>query len=180
MNNRQQRLIYLALIAVFFCTIVISIYYLLGGFKEVQITKEGSIQRIIVGKQFNTHYTNTKWVEFGQKCKELVDNGKIKGSLTIITFHPDTLDEKQVSRFVGISLDDTMAEIPEDFEIRRMKTKSRYLAYMDMHVIVQPRPDKVEEMLSTIAAKNSDTLQDFFIEIRHSNGQLEVEGWVKE
>jgi len=101
------------------------------------------------------------------------------GTLTIVSYHTDSLKEDEISKFVGITLEQEMAEIPQGFEIRKYTSKDRYLAYMNMHVLVQPRPQKVEAMILNAAQEDDQELEDFFFELRNADNSLIVEGWVK-
>ncbi len=179
MNLNQSKILYLSLIIIFGAIIVTSVFYLLGGFKEVSVQKEGSTEYTLVGKQFVSHYTSKDWITFGQQCKVLLDEEKINGNLTVITYHTDSLKEDEISKFVGILLKDDMAEIPQGFNVKQMNSENRYSVMLDMHVLVQPRPQKIEGMIINAAQTDKKDLKDFFVEIRYPNGDLQVEGWAK-
>ena len=179
MNLQGKRIIYLLLIVLFLGVIVTSVYYLLGGFEKVEVYQLNPINRTVVGKQFDTHYTDEAPIEFGKYCRSLIEQGDIEGILTIINYQPDTLSPKQTSRFIGISLKEDMAEIPQGFEIREMVSEERFAVFLSMHVLVQPRPHTIEKMLREKAAASGFELDDFFVELRYLDNSLSVEGWVK-
>lgn len=179
MNVRGQKLLYGLLILLFLIIIVGSVYYLLGGFREVRVESLGPVERTIVGKQFNTHYTSNEPRDFGIVCRGLIENGEMDGLMTVITYHSDTLQDDEVSQFIGIALNTDMAEFPDDYEVKEMTALKRYVAIMDMHVLVQPRPHKIEAMLRERASADGHTLEAFFFELRYPDNSLVVEGWVK-
>lgn len=179
MNLKQSRIFYLSLIIIFLGVITTSIYYLLGGFKEVTVQKLGPINRTVVGKQFTSHYANDAWIEFGKQCKEMVEKAAIDGTLTVITYHVDSLKEDEISKFVGITLNSEMAEVPQDFSILEFASNTRFQVVLEMHVLVQPRPQNVEAMILNAAEEAGKPLEDFFFELRYPDGSLQVEGWVK-
>lgn len=179
MNLKQSKFFYLSLIVLFVSVIALCIYSLLGGFREVVITKKEPVNRMLAGKQFVEHYGNKDWIKFGQQCKDLLDNGQIRGQLIIISSYSDSIPENHLSKFVGIILEDDMVEIPSDFELQTLQSPERYVADLNMHVLVQPRPDKIEKMITAAAQTEGDALQDLFVEIRYPDGRLEVEGWIK-
>lgn len=178
MNIKRQRVIYLALIVVFLGAIITSVFYLLGGFDPVNVYKMESEKRTLVGKTFYTTYTSNTPIEFGKKCRELIENGAIEGLLTVVRYQSDTIPDNMVHQFIGIDLNHEMAEIPRDFEVREVETGTRYGVFLTMHVLVQPRPPKVETMIRESAAENNDTLTNFFVERRYPDNSLSVEGWV--
>ncbi|MEQ8469569.1 MAG: hypothetical protein RIC35_00210 [Marinoscillum sp.] len=179
MKVKYQRYAYLALILVFLGVIVTCIYYFLGGFEPIEVYRLKSINRTIAGKQFVSHYTDEAPIEFGARCRKMVEEGDIEGTLSIITYKSDTLPETHIAQFIGITLHNEMSEIPQDFEIREIETGPRYAVFMSMHVLVQPRPHKVEAMLYAAAQENGEELQGLFFQLRYPDNSLSVEGWVK-
>lgn len=180
MSIKWQRIVYLAIIVVFLAGIITSVYYLLGGFEPIKVYKMESENRVMVGKTFYNHYTSGDPVEFGKRCRELLENKEIEGVLTIIRYQNDTIPDDKILQFIGITLDYDMAEIPRDFDVEEVKTGTRYGVFLTMHVLVQPRPPKIEAMIREAAAANSDKLQDLFVEFRYLDNSLSVEGWVNQ
>ncbi|WP_421891481.1 hypothetical protein [Marinoscillum sp.] len=179
MNVTLTRYFYLSLIILFLTIIIGSIYYMLGGFDEVKVYRLDPIERTVAGQMFVSHYTDQAPIDFGTRCREMIANKDIDGTLTIITFHNDTLPKNQIARFIGISLAAEMSEIPESFEVRQFQSNARYAVFLSMHVLVQPRPHKIESMLHAKAQEEGDELEDFFMEIRFPDNSLIVEGWAR-
>lgn len=179
MRIKYQRYFYLVLIAIFLGAIVTSAYYFLGGFKEVKVYKLDSENRTIAGKLFVSHYTDEAPIEFGTRCRKMIENGEIDGNLAIINYKNDTLPETHIAQFIGIKLNSDMAEIPHGFEIREIETGQRYAVFLSMHVLVQPRPHKVEAMLYGAAQEDGNELQDLFFQLRYPDNSLSVEAWVQ-
>ncbi len=179
MNLRQKQYVYLALILAFLIIIVGSIYYILGGFKEVKAIPLEGTTRTIAGKQFVTHYTDEKPRDFGRECRELLADSTMQGRLVVINYHSDTLERDQIHQFIGIALSEEMSEIPQGFEIIELETSARYAVFLSMHVIVQPRPNKIEALLFAKAQEDGNELEDFFLEVWYPDNSLVVEGWVK-
>lgn len=179
MNLRQKQYVYLALILAFLIIIVGSIYYILGGFKEVKAISLEGTTRTIAGKQFVTHYTDEKPRDFGRECRELLADSTMQGRLVVINYHSDTLERDQIHQFIGIALSEEMSEIPQGFEIIELETSARYAVFLSMHVIVQPRPNKIEALLFAKAQEDGNELEDFFLEVWYPDNSLVVEGWVK-
>lgn len=179
MNVKQSKILYLSLIIIFAGIITTSVFYLLGGFKLVKVEKAQPVKYTLVGKQFVSHYTSKDWITFGKECKELLETGRLDGYLTVITYHTDSLKEDEISKFVGIMLNGDMAEIPMGFQVKRLQSNERYTVLLDMHVLVQPRPQNVEAMILSKAQTDGKELKDFFVEVRFPNGDLQVEGWAR-
>lgn len=179
MNVKYQRIGYLVLIIIFLGIIVTSVYYMMGGFEEVKVYKLESVNRTVAGKQFVAHYTSDEPIEFGTRCREMIENGEIDGTLSIITYQSDTLRDTHIAQFIGITLNSEMAEIPDDFEVKELTTGTRYAVFLSMHVLVQPRPHKIEAMLHAAAQEDANELQDQFFQLRYPDNSLSVEGWVE-
>lgn len=177
MNVKRARYLYLSLIVIFLAIIISSVFYILGGFDEIKVYVLDPESRVVVGKQFNTRYTSTAPRDFGIYCRELLENNELEGTLTTITYLNDTLESDEVSMFIGVTLTSDMAEIPQDFEIREFKPARRYAVFLSMHVLVQPRPPKIEGMLNAAAQANGDELENYFMELRYPDYSLSVEGW---
>lgn len=178
MNIKWQRVLYLTLSVLFIAAIITSIYYFLGGYEPVKVYKMESEKRTLVGKTFYRNYTSNIPIDFGKECREMVENGQIEGLLTVIRYHHDTIPDDMVYQFIGIDLNNEMAEIPREFEVKELETGTRYGVFLTMHVLVQPRPPKIEAMIREEASTQKDSLQNFFVERRYPDNSLSVEGWV--
>lgn len=178
MSIKWQRIVYLALIITFLAIIISSIFYLLGGFEPIEVQRLESENRTLVGKTFYRHYTSSDPIEFGKECRAFLENNEIDGTLTVLRYQNDTIPKDQVHQFIGITLASDMAEIPRDFEVQEVVTGTRYVVPLTMHVLVQPRPPKIEAIIRQAAATNSDELQDLFVELRNLDNSLQVEAWV--
>ncbi|MFT7030254.1 MAG: hypothetical protein ACJA2C_001650 [Marinoscillum sp.] len=179
MNLKQKKYFYLLIILVFLGIIVSSVFYLLGGFKEVMAIPLEGTTRTLAGKRFVTHYTDEKPREFGKECRELLADSTLDGRLVVVNYHSDTLERDQIHQFIGIALSEEMSEIPQGFEILELESSARYAVFLTMHVIVQPRPNKIEALLFAKAQEDGMELDDFFLELWYPDNSLVVEGWVK-
>lgn len=180
MNVKRMRIFYMSLIVIFSGIIITSVYHILGGFEEIKVYKLEPITRTVAGKRFTTHYTDSAPRDFGVRCREMLANGEVKGTLTTITFHSDSLADDEIDLFIGVSLSEEISEIPQDFEVREFTSKSRYVVFLNMHVLVQPRPHKIESMLYARAQEDGLELENHFFELRYQDNSLSVEGWAKE
>ncbi|MFY0607862.1 MAG: hypothetical protein JXR10_14180 [Cyclobacteriaceae bacterium] len=175
----QKRYVYGALIVIFFGIIITSVYQLLGGFDEIKVYKLEPITRTIAGKEFYTHYADEAPLDFGATCRQLLDSGEISGQLVVVNYLSDSIPRDQIHQFIGVELSQETSEIPQDFEVQEFESGDRYAVFLSMHVLVQPRPQKIEAMLWQQAREDNVELQDRFFEIRYPDNSLSVEGWVK-
>ncbi|REE00581.1 hypothetical protein [Marinoscillum furvescens] len=179
MNISRTRGVYITLIIVFVGIIITSVYALLGGFEEVHVYQMEPVERTVIGRSFYSHYTDEAPVDFGRKCREMLENGDVEGTLTRITFQSDTLAQNHLHQFVGITLSTEMAEVPTGFEVREFSSKERFAVFLSMHVLVQPRPHTIEAMIRDKASADGYQLRDYFYELRYLDNSLSVEGWVE-
>lgn len=178
MSTKTKRNFYLALIAIFVAIILVSVYYLLGGFKEVVVYQLAPTSRTVVGKYFEDPGSKEA-VEHRKVCRDLVENEEIAGVLTEVMYLSDSDKDEEEGRFVGIALDQDIAEIPQDFDVREYESDVRFAVFLSMHFLVQPRPHKIEEMLREKARLEGYELENFFFTLVYGDRSRSVEGWVK-
>lgn len=178
MNIRTKRNFYLALIGVFVTIILVSVYYFLGGFQEVKVYQLEPTRRTVVGKFFEDAGSRPA-AEHRRHIRSIVEDGEIGGLLTEVIYLNDTVANEELGRFVGITLEEDMAEVPQEFEIREFTSDTRYAVFLAMHFLVQPRPHKIEGMLYEKAAAEGKELENFFFSLVYPDGSRSVEGWVK-
>lgn len=177
MKTVYKRNIYAALSLFFLATIAVSSYYLMGGFDPIKVYQLEPKNRLVAGKYFVPGtYTNEAY-EHGVMCKELIASGEMSGLLTDIVYLQDTLPG-ELGRFIGISLDEEVTEIPSGFEVRTFESKSpRFAVFMSMHVLVRPRPPKIEAMLLAKAQEDGYELRPLFFHMTYADNSATVEGW---
>lgn len=163
MNLKKTRILYGGLIALFISIISLCVYYLLGGFNETSLYKAGPTNQLLLGKYFDTVH-DPDFSTHGAKCRELIESGSINGRLAVMIYPVDTIRDSEIDRFVGIATNEDMAEIPSDFEIRELNLSgSVVLEIKDMHLLVQPRPDKIEKMIRDFAAEQRLQLTNYYL-----------------
>lgn len=172
---KQQKIFYLSLIAILIVVIGYSVYYLLGGFKDREVVKVGPVKRNIVGKPFRGFYKHPDLEEIWIKNRELLESGAIPGSLAVITYKSDTLDNDEVHQFIGIALEGGMAEIPVGFEVKEISMDQRLMIALTMHPLVRPSPITIEELFSTFAQKEGDQLDNYTLELHFQDNSMIVE-----
>ena len=178
MNIKWQRILYLGLIVVFLGAIGTSIYYRLGGFEPIVIYRVEDGKRTIVGKQFVTSVTSEKPGLFFERCRTLLEEDKIDGKLTVITFNSDTLERAEVAQFIGIELNQDMAEIPREFEILKLDSAVYYKMYLTMHPLVQPRTKNHLPMLQDEADKYNEKIIGNLLTTYYPDNSKVAESWV--
>ena len=182
MKIKDMRIIYGGLILLFVGVIAISLFQLyknMGGMDEVKIEIAPAIKRNMVGKTFKTRYTDKKIEEHFLKCRSLIENKKISGDLIVITYLQDSIEGNYVEQFVGIALAEDVAEIPVDFDMLEYQSKQRYLASLNMHPLVRPTPEQIEERIYERAQTEKNTLRPFIMETHHQDNSLTLEAWVE-
>lgn len=182
MKTRRLKLIYVAIAAISILVIGFSLNYIygnLGGYEPIETYKLDPIKRTVVGKHFKTRYTDKVLEEQYLKCRELVANKKINGELTVITYFDEALEENHIKQFIGVTLQEDVAEIPVDFEIRDFESKSRYAIFLSMHPLVRPTAAKTEALLHAKAQEEGFELESFIFELHYQDNSVALEGWVK-
>lgn len=178
MNIINQRNLYLVLIAFFVAIILASAYYLLGGFEEVRVYQLAPTTRIVAGKYFDNPETKAAY-DHVQYCGELVYERKIDGIPTEVIYLNDSITGEEAGAFIGISLNEDIAEIPVGFDVREFESDVRFAVFLTMHFIVQPTRTKIESMLYNKAQEEGYELKNYFFVLNYQDGSRSVEGWVK-
>lgn len=179
MKLELQKRGYGAIIILSLSVILMTLYYYLGGFEEVKVYKLEPETKLIAGKYYYTKYSDRAPQEHFDRCVNLVLDGSVKGVMTTVDYLPDTLDEKMRMQFIGITLDQNMAELPAGFEVREYLSKERFVVFLSMNPIVRPPIPTIENMLREAAEKESVQLRDYFIRLRYPDNSVQVEGWVE-
>lgn len=172
---KKQKILYLSIIVVLTVVIGYSCYYLLGGFDEREVIELGSVKRNIVGKPFTGYYAHPDLEDIWINARQLVKDGAIPGSLALVNFQVDSLDNDEVSQFIGIAIEGGMAEIPAGYEVMEIKMDNRLMIALTMHPLVRPSPSTIEEMLSSFANDRNVKLGDYTVELHFLDNSMVIE-----
>lgn len=179
---KDVKILYWIMILLFVSVIagsLFQVYKNMGGLEEVQIQITPPIKRTVVGKTFKTRYTDKLIEEHFVKCRALIENNHINGDLIVITFVTDSTGGNYVEQFVGIALEEEMAEIPVDFEVIEYQSKDRYCAFLTMHPLVRPTPEQIEKQIFEKAKIDGNAMRPFVMEIHYQNNTVVLECWVE-
>lgn len=168
----------LSFISVFI--ILLTVYFYLGGFDEPNISRSIGSDYSIAGKWLKGEHDRVNEARAFNEMKDLIRMGNIEGTLSLVNYRNDTLDEDEISRFVGIMLRNEVTAIPSGLEVIRLKSSSTYQAALTMHPLVMPNTGKIETQLEELAAQNSETLDDFTVELYFIDNSVMVEMFAKE
>lgn len=161
----------------FFSIIVIlfSIYYQLGGFDEIKAGRSSSSSYSIAGQWVRGKAVRKEEGKIFYNLKERIEAEELKGILTLIDFKGDTLEEGEVSHFIGVILDKEITALPSGLEIIELEAKTTYKASLTMHPLVMPNTRAVEKKLSVIANTNGERLRPITIEMFFEDNSVMVE-----
>ncbi len=172
---KQQKTLYLSLIIVLLLLIGYSSYYLLGGFEPREAIKVGPVKRNIVGKSFLGYYKHPDLETIWTENRELFESGAIPGSIAVITYQNDTLDNDMVHQFIGIAIEGGMAEVPSGFEVKELKMNQRMMIALTMHPLVRPSPRTIEDLFDELSQKEGDQLGKYTLELHFEDNSMIVE-----
>lgn len=174
--NRLQWL-YGTLIIIFLIVIGVSVYYFLGGFKEVEVYQLQGTHYTIAGRFFEGKYNHPVIEKYFEESRDLVNDSYIKGDLVVVNYDYDSAN--QVKLFIGILLDSDMAEIPRGFSVRSFDSETRMVVFLPMHPLVRPTSRKIEKLINRKSIEEDLELDEFTIEIYYPDESMVVERWVK-
>lgn len=174
-NLKQQKIFYLSLIVILLVTLGYTSYYLLGGFEAREVIKAGPEKRNIVGKSFKGFYKHPDLEKIWVENLELLKSGSVPGTLAVINYKHDTLDNDEIHQFIGIAIEGGMAEIPMGFEVKELKMDRRLMIPLTMHPLVRPSPRTIEDMFNEFAALDGDQLGQYTLELHFEDNSMMVE-----
>lgn len=169
--------LYLLTIAASLAIIGGSVYYLLGGMKKVVVYDLPGEQKIVAGKPFQGRITERAIQDHFYKARRLVLDSAIRGTLTQIVYQSDTLKDHEVAYFTGVAIEGTMAEIPPDYTVRKIRCERKFAIFLSMHPLVRPSPEEVWEMLSLKADSLGYILQPYTVELHFPDNSMSIEGF---
>ncbi len=177
---KQQKIFYLSLIVGLLAILGYTSYYLMGGFEPREVIKVGPVKRNIVGKSFQGFYKHPDLEQIWIKNRELLESGAIPGTMAIITYKNEALDNDEIQQFIGIAIEGGMAEIPAGFEVKELSMDERLMIALTMHPLVRPSPHTIEGMFNEFAEKEGDQLGPYTLELHFQDNSMIVEAPIVE
>ena len=178
---KRAKFIYLAIIVV--CLIILSttVYYVLGGFDEIEVYSYDGGERTVIGKQYIGKFKPQELQKILVETKTMIDGGKLKGQLTLVDYQNDTIGEDSTHYFIGASFDEirNVLELPAGFTYEEYRTPSIYRVFITQHPLIQPLPSTIRSLIEVRAIEDGLVLQPFTFDIYYEDGSLFTEGWVK-
>ncbi len=175
-----QKGLWIGLITVLLVIIGSSIYYLLGGFKEVVVYELQGERRNIVGKYFKGYYAHPELEDIWNECRNRIQGGSLTGNLAVVNYQNDSLDNDEVEQFIGVALEGGMAEIPSNFEVLELVSERKLAVFLSMHPLVRPNPIRIERLFAAYAEENGLELEASTLEVHFADNSMTVESQVRQ
>lgn len=153
--------------------VILTIYYFLGGFKDIVVSEKEKIHYRVAGNYFYGKYDDRQVEKYFISAKELISGGKITGELCVIAYKSDTLKEEHISQFIGVAIDD-QTPLPEGFEERVFNASAAAIVTLDMHPVAMPNPEKVQSELVEYAKDQGWIEPSYFLEIYKPDNSMIV------
>lgn len=159
-----------------FSVIMVVSYIYLGGTNEVVISEEQVANYTLVGKDYIGRYRDTELRDIYFDLKGKVDNGELKGILTIINYEmdPDSTKSGFIHQFLGVSVAENKTQYLEDYSTTVIPVQAVLKAKVKAHNLVMPKPESVEKQLHSYAKERNLVLQNFTIEQYVSDRELDI------
>ena len=169
---------YLVLLVVSMAVIGVTVYYQLGGFKEVEVFELKGEQKVVVGRAYEGSGTHPDVRRYLIESQRLVLDSAINGTLARIV-HRTSDESNMVSYFIGILIDGEMAEVPQGYEVRTYQPQRRFAVFLAMNKWVRPSSRKIDQMLNEQATAAGYDLPSTIAELYYVDDSMSVEGWVE-
>ena len=179
MKATQLKYLYYSIIVVSLLIILFSVYYQLGGFREMEVNAFEGADYAIAGKEFKGTYNDPQIEELYNSVKEKISTGEIKGILSLIDYTGTDSESNEVHYFIGILLLNKVTELPVDYRVRKIKSRGILGVHLDVHPIVRPPKDDIESKIIAAAREHDLQLEDYFLEKHFADDRMVVEGFVQ-
>jgi len=151
-------------ILVIFSIVILSIYYWLGGFNQLEIQTVSMNDYYVVGHYFEGTYKSDTVSSYFMEIKQMIETRKLNGILTIVYYQEPIGKRGMMKSFIGAALEDTTVTIPPGYEQRLIQVDKVVQAKVDSHVAVMPNPEKINRRLREHAQGQGLELVNFSIE----------------
>ena len=175
----QKTYLYILLSVVSFCIITASVYFLLGGFKDIIIVTAKNNVYSIAGRDFKGRLSNDSLGMYFNEMKSLVASEKLKGSLCLINYQDEDLKDSEVHQFIGVLLNDEVTEIPSGLTVREIECETSFKAALVMHPIVRPNSEKIQAQIHAFAQEKGFALDNYTLELFFMDDSMLVEMFEK-
>lgn len=155
--------------------ILITIYYALGGFEEIQTAISNNNRYSIAGKEIRGRLTAKEEHFLFEEIKSLMAHHALQGTLSIVNYKDDTLQTYESRRFVGVLLDNDISVIPPGLTVLEIEGATTFQAALIMHPLVMPNTEKVEQKLQALAKKEGLILRNYTLEKLYEDNSVIVE-----
>lgn len=179
MKITHSKYFYYTIIIISLATIAFSIYYQLGGLKKLEVNAYPQVNYSLAGVEFQGRFDDPEIKRIYNEAKDFIQNGQIKGTLSVIDYLDEALGEKEVHFFVGIILDEKVTELPTNYQVKKVEARGVLGILMDIHPLVRPTKNEIEGMIYAAAQENNLTIQNFFLEKHYEDDRVMVEGFVQ-
>lgn len=154
-------------------------YMYLGGLNKVDITLESVSDYNLVGTHYQGREKNEDIENAFITAREYLENGRLKGVLTLVHYNDSTLAENRVKLFIGVKLNEGTSDLPEGYNRLTIPASNAIRATIEAHNVVMPTPENIENSMVEKAAQLNLRLQNFTIEQYLSERNLLIEIPVK-
>ncbi|SMD35952.1 hypothetical protein SAMN04488029_2626 [Reichenbachiella faecimaris] len=179
LNTQTKKYIYWFASFTALFVILLSIYFSLGGFEEVQTAVSKNNSYSLAGKEIKGRLTSKEEHFLFEEMKGYIANGDLTGTLSIINYKDDTLGEYESRRFVGVLLEDEVSMIPAGLKVLEIKGQTTFQAALTMHPLVMPNTKKVEAKLQLLAKERGLELDNYTLEKLYDDNSVIVEMFAK-
>ena len=174
-NIDQKKYLYWLLSFISLLVISMSIYFFLGGFHKIKVVQSKNNHYSIAGKTIQGIGVHREEKVLWEEVKKMIVDKKLHGDLCIINYRPDTLEDKEIYRFIGVLLNEDVAIIPAGYSVTEIKAETTFLAALTMHPLVRPSSEKMDNLLTDFADSLGYTVRNYTLERHYIDNSMLVE-----
>lgn len=144
--------------------LIMATYFYLGGLNAVDYTVERVTDYNLVGVHYQGKGDSTAIEDAFFEAKTYIEEGSLKGILTIVHYNDTTLANEELKMFIGVKLETGTTNLPDHYQRLTIPASNAVRASIEAHNVVMPSPGTIESNIRKTAEEANLELQNFTIE----------------
>lgn len=179
MKITRSKYFYYLIIVISLSVILFSVYYHLGGLKDLKVNAFEGVNYAMAGIEFKGKYNDPEIEKLYNDAKNQIAIGNIKGILGLMDYVAEDLSENEVNYFIGIILLDKITELPSGYSVRKIDSRGVLGITLDIHPLVRPTKSNIEGKIYAAAQEYGLEIENYFLEKHFADDRVIIQGFVK-
>jgi effector-binding domain-containing protein len=144
--------------------VLLIFYYYLGGFKDTQLSLVETDSYVVAGYEYIGLYKEEALQDLFFQVSDLVDSGKLAGTVTVVNYQFQDLKRDSVHQLIGVQLSELPSAMPEGMSVDTIPASCAVRAIIQAHPLVMPHPEETQQRIIDFAQDQSLELNSMVLE----------------